>query len=77
MSKEIKHVLMDASDEIKILRNWKREAVIRLEAIDDMLSLFNNQPSRTRGESCMKEDVCWKIDKLVKEMTETEQKEGK
>lgn len=63
---ETKELLMRAREEIVSLRREKEKLSIRVNAIDDMLSLLNGKPG-FKTEGVMSPDVLWELNKALQE----------
>lgn len=62
---DTKELLQRAKSEIVSLRNQNEKLNIRVEAIDDMLSLLHGKPG-TKTTGAMHPDIVWEIENALK-----------
>lgn len=66
MEKQLKDMLMRASEEIKSLRRENERLAIRVNTLDDLLCLLHAKPG-VRVEQGASPDVTWEIEKAIRE----------
>lgn len=66
---ENKELLLRAKEEIVSLRKVNERLSIRVDAIDDMLSLLHGKPGH-KPEGGMAPDIVWEINKALAEKPE-------